>query len=157
MTNAVESKTTGPEESALSARTDKPDVKRRGPWRSLLAVLGVAGIMGGVGIYQEGQESRDVDVEEAREIGDRNTYVALSLGRAGFTNVIAVETSESGQSEATLSLDPTNPSACRITFYVNPNATALSLTQVDAAGREFSTVTATNGIDAQRVMADLCT
>ena len=157
MTSAVEAKTKGPEESALSSRTDKPDVKRRGPWRPLLAVLGVAVILGGVGIYEEGQESRDVDVEEAREIGKRNTDVALSLGRAGFTNVIAVETSEQGQSEATLSLDPTNSSACRITFYVNPNATALSLSQIDAAGRAFSTVTATNGIEAQRVMADLCT
>lgn len=64
MSNAIGSKMDAPEGSALSAPEDRARVKKtRGTWLPFFASLGLVGILAGIGVYEEGQQSRDADIE----------------------------------------------------------------------------------------------
>jgi len=157
MTNPVDSKIAGSEGSALSSQGDKSSVKRHRLGYAVSTLVGVLVFLTGFGIYEEGQKSRDVDVEEAGDIGNRNTAIAIALGNAGFTNVIRIETLEGGgSSEATLSDDPANPQACQRTFRLSGDLAYLF--QVDASGREFSKIPVATGggAEAEQALSKIC-
>lgn len=141
-------------ESNVGKSKDKGSKKSLGAiW--VAAMMGATSLLG-FSSYEIGQSSRNDDVAAAEAIGRQNAKVLMALGNAGITNIVDVETLESGRSEVTLSLEPGNDQACKRTLFASPDLRSIYLAQFDAAGREYGKVTASNGTEAQQAIAKLC-
>lgn len=83
--------------------------------------------------------------------------VAVNLARAGFTNLVLVDTINDEQF-ATLSSNPADPKACKVDFAVagSGETTHLVLNQKDATGHVFDRINLTSGADSLPVLADIC-
>lgn len=143
-------------ENSTERPRSKPLTRTGGFWVAVLSGLASLTVVSGYSGYTSGQNSRNQDVARAEALGTRNTDVALALGRAGFTNVIDVESSVRGTAKATLSLDPNNPRACHVAFYVAPD-NSLVLNQSDADGRGLAQIIVRSTAEATQIMNDrLC-
>lgn len=127
-------------------------------FRKIAALVGI-GILGSfVGGRALGEANQRDEIAAAEAEGQAKTEVALALGQAGFTTVVAIETLDDGSYGATLSADPSNAEACKITFAIDYAETTprLVLEQTDASGRLFSQAVASDGPKADGLMADMC-
>lgn len=128
-------------------------------WKKTKSVLGYTAVIGTVGLWAWlSAESQQTALDNLRANGEHEKSVAIGLARAGFTNIVAIEAND-GIAVATLSADPTDKSACSISFVASTGENGqiqLSLEQKDAAGRSFSTATLTDGAKAPQLVEDLC-
>lgn len=128
-------------------------------WKKTKGVLGYTAVVGSVGLWAwAAAESQQNSFDNLKSNGEHEKSVAISLARAGFTNLVAVEATD-GIATATLSADATDEQACTISFIATTGENGqieLSLEQKDAAGRPFSITTLTDGAEARQAVQKLC-